>query len=113
MIPPELWLDPDARWLTGVHQAQGHSYLIREPYEEMLWWLQLPSLLRLAGKPIDNRKAVGEMSKTVEEALAKAEAAGYRIDALPGPSAGPDAGQTAKPVLESQATDQEKAQTVL
>jgi glycosidase len=113
LIPPELWLDPDARWLTGVHQAQGHSYLIREPYEEMLWWLQLPSLLRLAGKPIDNRKAVGEMSKTVEEALAKAEAAGYRIDALPGPSAGPDAGQTAKPVLESQATDQEKAQTVL
>ncbi|MFP5248781.1 MAG: alpha-amylase, partial [Acidobacteriota bacterium] len=42
---PELWLDPDVRWLTGVHRAESHEYLIRERFEELLWWLLLPSLL--------------------------------------------------------------------
>ena len=79
-----LWLDPDVRWLCGVHEAGGHSYLIREQYEELLWWLLMPSLLRLAGETAPSRAAVLEMSKTVTEALTTAEAAGYRIDALLG-----------------------------
>jgi glycosidase len=99
---PELWLDPDVRWLTGVHEAQGHAYLIREPYEELLWWLLLPWLLRLAAEPAMDRRAVREMSNTVEEALATAEAAGYRIDALLGASAAAlDTAQTAEPEIES------------
>ncbi len=61
-LPPDLWLDPDVRWLTGVHQAQGQDYLVREPYEELLWWLQLPAILRLAGEQAVNRKAAKEMS---------------------------------------------------
>jgi glycosidase len=92
-LAPDLWLDPDVRWLCGVHQAEGHSYLVREPYEELLWWLLMPSLLRLAGEAKFNRQAVEEMSRTVEEALASAEAAGYRIDALLGASAAPDSSQ--------------------
>ncbi len=84
-LSPSLWLDPDVRWLTGVHEAEGHDYLVRERYEELLWWLQLPSLLRLAGETAPsqaaaNRAAVRTMSKTIEEALAAAEAAGYRVD---------------------------------
>jgi hypothetical protein len=88
-LSPALWLDPDVRWLCGVHEAEGHVYLLREPYEELLWWLLMPSLLRLAGEPSPSRAAVAEMSKTVEEALATAEAAGYRVDLLlgvPGPA---------------------------
>ena len=88
-----LWLDPDVRWLSGVHEAEGRAYLVREPYEELLWWLQLPSLLRLAGEEVVNRKAVGEISKTVAEALAAAEAAGYRIDLLLGLYAAQDGGE--------------------
>ncbi len=83
-LSPALWLDPDVRWLTGVHEAGGHSYLVRELYEELLWWLLMPSLLRLAGEPAPSRAAVLQMSRTVEEALETAEAAGYRIDALLG-----------------------------
>ena len=49
-LPPALWLDPDVRWLCGVHRAEGHDYLIRESYEELLWWLLMPSLLRIAGE---------------------------------------------------------------
>jgi glycosidase len=84
---PALWLDPDVRWLTGVHSAEGHAYLVREPYEELLWWLLMPSLLRLAsetvpGRAAENRAAVERMSRSIEEALATAEAAGYRVDLL-------------------------------
>jgi glycosidase len=81
-IAPDLWLDPDVRWLTGVHEAEGHAYLVRESYEELLWWMLMPSLLRLAGETAPSRAVVEQMSKTVEEALQTAEAADYRIDAL-------------------------------
>ena len=82
-----LWSDPDVRWLTGVHAAEGHEYLVRERYEEMLWWMQLPALLKLAGEPRLDRKAVDAMGAGVESALDAAEAAGYRIDRLTGMAA--------------------------
>ena len=69
-LAPALWLDPDVRWLTGVHEAEGHAYLVREQYEELLWWLLMPSLLRVAAEPAPSRALVEELSKTVEEALA-------------------------------------------
>ena len=86
-LPPALWSDPDLRWLCGVHQADGHEYLVRESYEELLWWLQMPSLLRLAAQTAPSRSAVQRIGKTVEEALAAAEAAGYRVDLLLAPPA--------------------------
>jgi glycosidase len=87
LIAPALWRDPDVRWLTGVHEAEGRHYLVREQYEELLWWLQMPELLRLAAEPTPNSAAVEELSQTVEEALAVAKAANYRIDELLGPAA--------------------------
>ncbi len=96
-IAPDLWLDPDVRWLTGVHEAEGHAYLVRESYEELLWWMLMPSLLRLAGESAPSRAVVEQMSKTVEEALETAEAAGYRIDALLG--AGEPAGDNSVEAL--------------
>jgi glycosidase len=100
-----LWLDPDVRWLTGVHEAEGHAYLVREPYEELLWWLLMPSLLRLAGETAPNKTAVEEMSRTVEEALATAEAAGYRLDTLLGTSEESDADEADEPEAEFQALE--------
>jgi glycosidase len=84
---PSLWLDADVRWLCGVHQAEGHDYLVRERYEELLWWLLMPSLLRLAGESTtgrvtSNRTAVRAMRQNLDEALAIAEAASYRVDPL-------------------------------
>jgi glycosidase len=83
-LAPALWLDPDVRWLCGVHEADGHTYLIRESYEELLWWLLMPSLLRIAGESEPSRSAVEELSEEVAVALASAEAAGYRIDVMLG-----------------------------
>jgi glycosidase len=88
-LGPGLWLDPDVRWLTGVHDdADGHPYLNRESYEELLWWLLMPELLRLAGEPAPKRAAVEELCRRVNEALAEVEAAGYRVDALVAPVKG-------------------------
>ena len=87
-LAPALWLDPDVRWLSGVHEAEGHFYLIRERYEELLWWLLMPALLHLAAEPTPSRAAVDELSKKVANALDSAESAGYRINALLGPLAG-------------------------
>ncbi len=83
-LSPALWLDPDVRWLTGVHEAEGHAYLVSESHEELLWWLMMPSLLRLAGESAISRVALEEILHTVGDALTTAEASGYRIDALLG-----------------------------
>jgi glycosidase len=96
-LAPALWLDPDLRWLCGVHESEGHHYLIRELYEELLWWLLMPSLLRIAGETAPSRAAVEELSRTVAAALASAETAGYRIDALFSPIATPDSGESPAP----------------
>ena len=99
-LAPTLWLDPDVRWLCGVHEAEGHFYLIRELYEELLWWLLMPSLLRLAGEATPSRAAVEELSKTVKAALASANAASFRIDALLGSAASADSGDSPVPETE-------------
>ena len=111
-----LWLDPDVRWLTGVHEADGHAYVVREPYEELLWWLLMPALLRLAGQTAPSRAAVEQMSRTVEEALATAEAAGYRIDAIAGQPIGPavamEADLASAPEAERPAIEPEEPQVI-
>ncbi|MGC9159036.1 MAG: alpha-amylase family glycosyl hydrolase [Terracidiphilus sp.] len=81
-----LWLDADVHWLTDVHSDQGHEYLVREPYEELLWWLRLPRLLRLAGEAAPGRVEAGEIDQGIARVLATAEAAGYRVDLLQEPS---------------------------
>ncbi len=83
-LAPSLWLDPDVRWLTGVHPAEGREYLVRERYEELLWWMLMPSLLKLADDPAPKRAAVEQLSRAVDEALEAAETAGYRVDVLLG-----------------------------
>ena len=79
-ITATLWLDPDVRWLAGAHESEGHTYIIREQYEELLWWLQLPALLKLAIEPSPDRAAVEQSAASVESDLSAIEAAGYRID---------------------------------
>ncbi len=95
-IPADLWHDPDVRWLTGYNEAEGHAYVNREQYEELLWWLALPELLRIAGMTGPMRVAAAALSRSVGEAMAAIEKAGYRVDLLvkaaePAPANQPDA----------------------
>jgi glycosidase len=48
--PRPFWRDPDVHWLLGVHQADGHLYFHKELHEQLLWWTQLPELVKIAGK---------------------------------------------------------------
>jgi hypothetical protein len=76
------WDDPDVAWLTGLHEAEGHRYFNQEAHEQMLWWLWLPRLVKLAGEEAAERPAVREMEAHVEKAARAARAAGYRLDVL-------------------------------
>ncbi|MGA8743134.1 MAG: alpha-amylase family glycosyl hydrolase [Terracidiphilus sp.] len=83
-LPRDLWSDPDVRWLTGVHNAGDNTYLVQEPYEELLWWLQMPALLRIAGEPSPNKAEVHALSRKVQESLIAAAKAGYRLQSMLG-----------------------------
>ncbi len=82
---PELWSDSDVRWLTGAHDAGEHTYFVREPYEEVLWWLQLPVLLSCASRPELCRTLTDAASKHVSGAIGAAKEAGFKLDVLLAP----------------------------
>jgi len=114
-LSPDLWLDPDVRWLTGVHEAEGREYILRERYEELLWWLLMPSLLRIAGETAPsrvaaNRAAVSAMSRAIGKALETAEAADYRVDLLRNPSGKADMGEVKATIADSVAKTTDTSQ---
>ncbi len=96
-LPRDLWTDPDVRWLTGAHEAGDHTYLVQEPYEELLWWLQMPALLRIAGQLSPNKADVQALSSKVQESLAAAKKAGYRLQSM----LGTDVGESVPPEEQS------------
>jgi hypothetical protein len=98
------------RWLCGVHEAEGHHYLIREKYEELLWWLQLPALLCFANEAAPSRAAVQGLGESVATALSSAEAAGYRVDTLLGPLAASETSESVER-SESPAPESEPAES--
>jgi hypothetical protein len=79
---PAFWQDTDVRWLIGLHEAEGHFYFVREPFEELLWWLELPRLLALTAEVQPERDAARKMNREVAEATLAAQRAGYRLDRL-------------------------------
>jgi glycosidase len=82
VLSPALWQDADVRWLTGAHLDGGHSYFVKESYEELLWWLQLPALCKLAAQSAPLRARIHEIAKAVAAATTTAASVSYRIDAL-------------------------------
>ena len=80
IVPPGLWSDPDVCWLTGAHIAGDHTYLVREQYEGLLWWLALPRLLVLAESAAPHRADAAIILDDISKALVTLEGAGYRLD---------------------------------
>jgi len=109
-LAPALWSDPDVRWLTGAHQAEGHLYIVREQYEQLLWWLLMPTLLKIAGEPVPSRRQIAALGKSIDEALATVEAAGYRIDKLFGADQSTGVAEP-EPEPESESEQEEAAAT--
>ena len=68
--------DAEVRWLAGVHDAGGKTYFVKEAFEELLWWLQVPQLLTVdASKP--GSKAFSEAAKQAKIGEMAALKAGY------------------------------------
>jgi len=82
VLSPLLWQDPDVRWLTGAHEDEGKTYFVKESYEELLWWLQLPALCKLAAAVTPSRSAIQQIGRMIAEATASAARAGYCVEAL-------------------------------
>jgi glycosidase len=70
----EFWADPDVRWLIGVNNSGGIEYVNQERHEEILFWLQLPQLLRSAtsskplSKPVPVTSLVTQYSNLLRQA---------------------------------------------
>jgi glycosidase len=84
LVPRAMWRQSDVQWLTGVHEAEGHHYVIREAFEELLWWLQMPALLRLGAQAAIGAEATDQIGKAIQDALTAIERAGYRVDEMLG-----------------------------
>jgi hypothetical protein len=80
---PFSWLqDPDVAWLIGVHSYQDVRYFGKEPYEQLLWWMALPALLRIADAPKPDPYAVESLEEQIHKRTKAAADAEYQIDGL-------------------------------
>jgi hypothetical protein len=66
---PATWQDADIRWLAGVTESDGITYVNEELFAALLSWLQLPALLWAAGL---ESETPGEATRNRSEAAAKA-----------------------------------------
>jgi hypothetical protein len=74
------WQEPDIQWLTGTHTAERVRYFNQESHEELLWWIQVPSLV--LASPAQQRAAAQQSFHAVSEAAQAAQDAGFRLDTL-------------------------------
>jgi hypothetical protein len=76
----DFWNDPDVRWLAGVNKHSGITYINREQFEELLAWLQLPDLIKIAQQESGHAKSIADLEASFAAACETAHDAGYRLD---------------------------------
>jgi glycosidase len=77
------WLhDPEVAWLLGVHEYEGVRYLVREPFERLLWWMSLRSLLDLAAEEKPDPDKIQDLERALGARVEAAEKAGYNVEVL-------------------------------
>jgi hypothetical protein len=76
----EFWADPDVRWLAGVNEASGKTWMNKEQLEELICWLQLPRLLEIAQQDSNESRSLDELEAAVSRACVAAEDAGYSLE---------------------------------
>jgi glycosidase len=80
---PFSWLhDPEVAWLVGLHEHEGARYLVKESYEQLLWWMALRQLLAVAEAPAADRPALDALEQRLKARMRAAADSGYRIEAL-------------------------------
>jgi hypothetical protein len=74
----EFWTDPDLRWLAGVGEYSGQTYVNKEQFEELIAWLQLPALIEIAQLP-SPREGLRDVELVVKDIDQSAQKAGYNL----------------------------------
>jgi hypothetical protein len=77
-----FWQDPDVAWLAGISESLGKTYVNKECFEELLWWLELPELIEKAEQEALTAKAFAEIEQRITTACAAAQEAGYELKNL-------------------------------
>ncbi len=72
-----FWQDPDVRWLAGVNESEGNTWFNKEAFEELIAWLQLPTLVKAPTKTTPEKS-----DTTLAEIFAAAKTAGYNVEKL-------------------------------
>jgi hypothetical protein len=55
---------------------------VKEPFEELLWWMSLGRLLEIAGRRPANGDAILALEAALEDRMNAAQQAGYRVEGL-------------------------------
>jgi len=82
MCEEAFWADPDIRWLAGVNESSSTTWFNKEQFEELLSWIQLPALLRIARHDKFKPAVIGKIESGIEKACTAAHDAGYKLDAF-------------------------------
>jgi len=77
------WIhDAEFGWLIGAHEHEGVRYLVKEPYESLLWWMALPALLQIASEESLDRTKIRALEAAINQRMNGAKDAGYRLEEL-------------------------------
>ena len=80
---PFSWLqDPDVAWLIGVHSYEDVRYFNKESFEQLLWWMSLPALLRIAAAEKIDPVEIESLEEQLEARTKAAADASYQLDGL-------------------------------
>ncbi|HEY4010125.1 MAG TPA: alpha-amylase family glycosyl hydrolase [Acidobacteriaceae bacterium] len=82
VLERRFWEDPDVRWLAGVNESGGKTYVNQEATAELVAWMMLPELLAAAESGESEAAAVQAIEARLEEINAKAKAAGFELERL-------------------------------
>jgi hypothetical protein len=81
-VPFVCVYDPDIAWLVKPHECEGVRYVVKEPFERLLWWMALPRLLSLATAAEPDPEAILALESDLHSRMAAAAATGYQVEAL-------------------------------
>ncbi|HEU4983608.1 MAG TPA: hypothetical protein VFT88_13075, partial [Acidobacteriaceae bacterium] len=78
--PRDFWNDGDVRWLAGIHESDGVTWVNKEGFEDLIDNLQLPALLEAAEEDSRALEVVIEIEAEIENAREIMTEAGYKLD---------------------------------
>jgi len=67
------------RWLAGVNESGGKTYLNKEQFEELWGWLQVPVLVAVAERKASAGSSRVEVEIPIAAACETAREAGYEL----------------------------------